>query len=173
MGGAAAAAYGGAGPRQMARPQGAAHDREAFEREVQALRAEGTAVAAQVIHDARVRTAYQRQIEATIRELRARVQAGQITWAQAAREAHTLRNETLGVMRGRSSPIGRGVAELLKSEGVTLEALLSRYAQRLFGQGADFNDLSPAQQQRGSRDATLAEQHPRLPGSLERWTQCC
>ena len=147
IGEAAAGAYGGAGARQLARPQTTNHDREQFEREVRALRAEATALAAQTIHDARVRVAYQRQLEATVRELRARALSGEITWGQAAREAHMLRNETLGVMRGRSSPIGRGIAEMLKREGVTLEALLARYTERTFGGGVRFDQLSAAQQQ--------------------------
>ena len=143
------------------------HDWEAFENEARVFLAEGTALSAQVIHDARVRTAYQQQIRATVNELRARAQAGRITWSQAAQEAHRLRNETLGVLRGRSSPIGRAIAEMLKSEGVTLEALLARYTTRLFGPNARFDRLNPAQKQQVH--AAIVEAAGRARPSVNRY----
>ena len=158
----------GAAVQQRGAPRTQAQrDRETFENEARILLSEGNALAAQTFNDARVRLAYQRQLQSTVNELRAAAQSGRITWAQAAGEAHRMRNETLGLMRGRSSPIGRAIAEMLKQEGVTYDALLARYSQRLFGQNAQFGRLSAAQQQQVHM--AIVEAAARTRPNVNRW----
>ena len=161
------AAAGSAAQRPRTPQTQAARDWEAFENEARVFLAEGTALSAQVIHDARVRQAYQAQIRAAVDELRTAARSGRITWEQAAREANRLRNETLGAMRGSSSPIGRAIAEMLKREGLTYDALLARYTQRLFGGNAQFGRLSAAQRQQVH--SAILEAAARTRPSVNRW----
>jgi hypothetical protein len=129
---------------QMA--QGSNNDRSVFDSIIRALEADIANVGAHLTLDAAARQAYSQRIRAMADELRAQAGSGQITWAQAASQAQETRNAIMDVIRGRSTPVGRAMAEQLKREGKTLNELIARKTQQLFGAGADFNRLSPAQQ---------------------------
>ena len=95
-------------------------ERRAFERAAEALRADVTGMAAMVTHDGNIRATYSRKIAQITATLRQEVRAGRMTWAEAATEAQRLRNETMEILRHRSSPIGRSITEQLKQTGRTL-----------------------------------------------------
>ena len=96
-----------------------------------------------VTYDGQVRSLYETSLNTYVEELRGRVQSGSLSWQQAAAEAQHTRNQTMELLRGRSSPIGRSIAEFLKSRGRTLNELVARYTIELFGPNADFNRLTP------------------------------
>lgn len=120
-------------------------DRLSFESAAAALKADLTSGAGMAAWDAQVREQYQRQIAAFVEDLRARAQTGKISWAQAAAEAQETRNAAMELLRGKSSPVGRALAEALKREGKTMNELVGRYTAKLFGEHARFDALSAAQ----------------------------
>jgi hypothetical protein len=85
-------------------------------------------------------------------ELRRDASAGLITWSTAAERARDARETVMGVIRARSTPVGRAFAEALKKEGPTLNALVAKKTMQLFGPNANFNNLSVNQ-----RNAVFAE----------------
>ena len=121
-------------------------DRQRFEDEIRALEAQIPNIGAHLALDGSARLAYARQIRAMADELRAEAMSGRITWAQAAEKAQTTRNAIMEVIRSRSTPVGRAMAEQIKREGKTLNELVARKAQQLYGAGTNFNRLSAAQQ---------------------------
>jgi hypothetical protein len=120
-------------------------DRAVFEATMDAIRGDVAAAGGFAVNDGYVRQQYQRAISQAAAELREAARSGRITWAQAARKASELRNANMELLRGRSSPIGRSLAESMKAEGLSLDLLLSKYAKRRFGQDARFQTLSQAQ----------------------------
>jgi hypothetical protein len=153
-------------------------DRRAFERAADALRADVTVMAAMVTHDGNIRATYSRKIAQITTSLRQEARAGRMTWAEAATEAQQLRNGTMNILRHRSSPIGRSIAEQLKRTGRTLNELVAKYTIEFYGSGANFAILSTAQQdavygmiveragQPRQTVSTLAKHASRLGGSL-------
>lgn len=123
-------------------------NRANFEREIRLLHAEVANLGAHLVIDSSARLAYSRQIRAMADQLRKDAVAGRITWAQAAKQAQEARNVVMEVVRGRSTPVGRAMAQRLKREGKTLNELVARKAQQLFGKNTDFNRLSPSQKNR-------------------------
>jgi hypothetical protein len=121
-------------------------DRSLFERAVQALEAEIASAGAHLSIDSAARQAYARQIKAMADDLRARAQVGAITWGEAATQANEARNVVMEIIRGRSTPVGRAMAQRLKSEGKTLNELIARKVEQMFGSEARFASLSQAQQ---------------------------
>jgi hypothetical protein len=121
-------------------------DRSAFELVATAVQGDIAVAAAAATNDSAVRAMYQRTIAALMAEIRTEASMGRITWAEAARRAQEARNFAMEAMRGRSSPIGRALAESMKAQGKTLNELVARYTIRLFGPNANFNALSAAQQ---------------------------
>ncbi|MGY4828975.1 hypothetical protein ACVNIS_10395 [Sphaerotilaceae bacterium SBD11-9] len=79
-------------------------------------------------------------------DIQARVRSGRLTWQQAAQEAHALRGTVMDLLRGRSTPVGRAIAQWLKAENKSFNQLVGEKTVALFGQGADFAQLSPHQQ---------------------------
>lgn len=102
--------------------------------------------------DGAARAQYGRLIAALAAELRSKAQAGQISWAQAAEQAHEARNAVMEIIRNRSTPVGRALAERLKREGRTLNEIIARKVRQLYGSEASFSRLSP-----GQRNAVYAE----------------
>lgn len=102
--------------------------------------------------DGAARAQYGRLIAALAAELRAKARAGHISWAQAAEQANEARNAVMDVIRSRSTPVGRALAERLKREGRTLNELIARKVTQLYGSKATFSRLSP-----GQRNAVYAE----------------
>jgi hypothetical protein len=90
--------------------------------------------AARFIQDDRVRQQYRQSIREAGAEISADVASGRITPEQGAMRAQQLRNEIMALARARTSALGRAMAESLKFEGKTFEALTARYATRLFQQ---------------------------------------
>ncbi len=85
------------------------------------------------INDVRVRQSYINQTRRLAQEFRARVNSGSITAEQAARQVQSIRNEILEAHRLRSSDIGRAKAIGLKTSGLTLDDLVTRYANKMYG----------------------------------------
>ncbi|HVJ50987.1 MAG TPA: hypothetical protein VM689_00900 [Aliidongia sp.] len=125
----------------------AEEDRKRFEAVAETLRADVTMAASTVTWDAHVRQLYQRTISATVNQLRAEAQAGRISWHQAAEQASALRNDTMEILRTRSSPTGLAIAQAMKKEGLTFNGVVAKYTKKLFGEAADFTRLSQAEQE--------------------------
>ncbi len=124
------------------------HDREVFEHEAEALQSVVFAAGATAAWDGQVRLAYQNAIRGAVSRLRQQALDGHISWQAAAEQAQQLRNGLMDVLRSRSSPVGRAVAQWMKAEGVTLNELVARYTLRIHGPNARFAALNPTQQQR-------------------------
>ena len=120
-------------------------DRQAFDEAVRALRADVTAAAAMLTWDGAVRAEYQRAIAEVEAELNGEVRSGRLTWRGAAEKAVELRNDTMELMRLRSTPPGRALAEAMKSQGRTLNELIARRTMELFP-GKAFKALTQAEQ---------------------------
>ncbi len=120
-------------------------DQTLFDHAVAALQGEVANAAFIMTNDPLLRQQYQRMTAAITRELQQKVAAHQLTWAQAARQAHALRNDALDVIRLRSTPVGRAMAEQIKSKGKTLNELIARYTLDRYGPDARFDALSAAQ----------------------------
>lgn len=127
-------------------------DRKAFEDAIRALEAELANAGAHLTIDAAARQAYMRQIAAMAAELRSAAEGGRVSWKQAAEQAQEARNAIMEVIRARSTPVGRALAEQMKREGRTLNELIARTVQKLHGPNARFDALTAAQ-----RDAVYAE----------------
>jgi len=121
-------------------------DRAAFDSAIQALKAEVANAGAHLSLDASARLAYTRQIQAMANDLQFEAMSGRITWAQAAEQAQEARNTIMEIIRGRSTPVGRAMAQSLKAEGKTLNELIARKAQQLHGPTVQFDRLTAAQQ---------------------------
>ncbi len=78
-------------------------------------------------------------------EYRNLARSGQISWVHAAEQASHVRNLTLEAMRGRSTPVGRAIAERMKLQGVTLNEMIARKTQELYG-NTRFQNLTSHQQ---------------------------
>ena len=79
-------------------------------------------------------------------ELRMMASTGKITWAQAASQANETRNIIMEVVRTRSTPVGLAIAQKIKQQGRTLNELIAKKGQFLFGKGVSFNNLTVEQQ---------------------------
>ncbi len=122
------------------------NDQIIFENTIQALKSEIANIGTHLVIDATARQAYAQQIQMMAEDLRQQVSSGRITWSQAAAQAQDTRNTIMEIIRGRSTPVGRAMAEQLKREGKTLNELIARKASQLYGPNTNFNHLSPAQQ---------------------------
>ncbi|HBI6862496.1 TPA: hypothetical protein K8E22_002133 [Enterobacter cloacae] len=122
-----------------------ASERDKFDSAINALQGDVSAVAARLTIDPRLRLEYSRRIKEMSADLRAKATAGVISWEKAAQEAQQIRNLIMEMVRARSTPLGRAMAEQLKSEGKTLNELVAKKAKSLFGSQANFNSLSEVQ----------------------------
>lgn len=145
-------------------------ERAAFEHMIAVLRADVTAAAAMATNDAQVRLLYQREISNVARGFEEAVRSGRMTWAQAADEARILRNTTLEMMRGKSSPVGRAFAQQMKATGLNRQTLLARYAERLFGGNVRFETLPAADKNRvyGEIVRASGRSNPRVNAMIQR-----
>lgn len=116
-----------------------------FESIIAGLRADIANAGVHLTIDAAARASYDRQVRAMADELRAKAATGRITWRQAATEANTVRNTVMDAIRGRSTPVGRAIAESLKSQGRTLNEMIARKTAQFYP-GRTFQSLTPAQQ---------------------------
>ncbi|BDT61250.1 hypothetical protein MasN3_47440 [Massilia varians] len=120
-------------------------DRIAFEDTIQSLEAQIANLGAHLTIDARARMAYTREIRKMADQLRNNAATGRITWAQAAQEAQETRNLIMDIVRHRSTPIGRSMAQRLKAQGYSLNELIATQTRRKYGENAVFSTLSTAQ----------------------------
>ena len=120
-------------------------EKQRFENEIRALEAQIANSGVHFALDGAARVTYAKQIKAMADELRAEASSGRITWVQAAEKAQMTRNSIMEVIRSRSTPVGRAMAQQLKREGKTLNELVARKASQLYGARVDFNRLSAAQ----------------------------
>ena len=119
--------------------------RDKFESAMNALQGDVSAAAARLSVDPRLRLEYTKRIKEMSVDLRAKANAGVISWDKAAREAQETRNLIMEMVRSRSTPLGRAMAERIKSEGKTLNELVAKKAKTFFGPQANFNNLSEVQ----------------------------
>lgn len=127
----------------LAPPQG---DARLLDDAVRAFEAQLANVGAHMGIDGAARVQYGRLIRAMADELRDQAETGRITWAQAAEKANETRNAVMEMIRSRSTPVGRAMAEQLKREGRTLNELIGRKVAQLHGPDAQFGRLTPSQQ---------------------------
>lgn len=128
-------------------PSESSSDRDIFERSIRALEAEIANIGVHAALDGQARQEYAKQIRLMAEDLRTQAQSGKITWKQAASQAEEARNLIMDLIRGRSTPVGRALAQQIKSEGKTLNELIGRKTQQIYGRGADFQSLTHAQKQ--------------------------
>lgn len=119
-------------------------NREQFDAAINALQKD-VAAATRLSIDPRLRLEYSRRIKEMADDLRSRVSAGLLTWEQAAKEAQETRNVIMEMIRTRSTPLGRAMAERMKSSGKTLNELVAKKATSLFGPKTNFASLSEVQ----------------------------
>lgn len=147
-----------------------ADDRSAFESAIQALESELASAGVHVTVDARARQAYAAQIRVMADELRLDATNGRISWSEAAARAQETRNVVMDTIRGRSTPIGRAIAQSLKREGKTLNELIARKTVQLFGAGTDFCRLPPTAQNRVYAEIvkSAAKSNPQVTTAMRR-----
>lgn len=124
------------------------NDNGSFEDAIAVFRAEIANAAAHGTIDSQARLTYDRLIMSMSRELSARAAAGKISWQAASEQAHGARNATMDVIRTRSTPVGRALAQSLKREGRTLNELVARKTVQLFGSQAQVARLTLTQRNR-------------------------
>lgn len=150
-----------------------ANDRSSFEHAAAAVQGDIAHAAFVASYEPTVRAAYQRAITALIDELREEAMRGRISWRAAAEQAQEARNLVMESMRGRSTPIGRAMAEQLKKKGRTLNELIARYTIEKFGPGAVFDRLTPAQKNAVYAEVVdaAARSNPRVNAQMLRWSR--
>ncbi|NML15568.1 hypothetical protein HHL10_11370 [Azohydromonas sp. G-1-1-14] len=126
-------------------PIGTSDARQDFETAFDFLQAEISNAGAIAAMDGAARAQYDRLLREFRNDLLDRVNKGQITWREAAQQARHMRDDVMQVLRQRSTPVGRALAEALKPQSPTLNALIARKTVELFGREADFTRLSLAQ----------------------------
>jgi hypothetical protein len=117
-----------------------------FEKATQSLEAEVANIGAHFAIDAAARQTYAEQIKRMANDLRSQAKQGKITWSQAAEQSQNTRNAIMEIIRGRSTPVGRAMAEKLKKYGKALNELIAKKAAELYGPKVNFNYLSLTQQ---------------------------
>jgi len=148
-------------------------DKTLFDHAAAALQGDVANAAFVMTNDPLLRLQYQRMTAAITRDLQQMVASNQLTWAQAARQAQTLRNEALDVIRLRSTPVGRAMAEQIKAKGKTLNELIARYTLDRHGPTARFDALSAAQKNQVYSDIVKAagRSDPKFNAKALRWSR--
>lgn len=127
-------------------PRKVSDDEALFERTMKSLESQITNVGAHLTIDTQARLTYTREIKRMSDRLRASAVAGRITWAEAAQEAQQTRNLIMGIVRARSTPVGRSFAETMKLKGYSLNQLIAKKTIELHGENAIFSRLSSTKQ---------------------------
>ena len=123
-----------------------ADDQIIFEDAIKVLEAQIANVGGHLTIDSSARLAYAREIKRMAEKLRADAVANRITWASAAQQAQETRNVVMEVIRSRSTPVGRAMAQRIKSEGLSLNLLIARQTRKMFGESANFSRLTSSKQ---------------------------
>lgn len=129
-------------------PVGVHNYQQEFEAEFNLLKAELSNSAFIATLDGALRARYDQLAREFRDEIKALVRAGKLTWQEAAEQAHGVRDEVMQLLRRRSTPVGRSVAEWLKPESPTLNRLIADKTINLFGKDANFLRLTTEQQNR-------------------------
>ncbi|RYD93004.1 MAG: hypothetical protein EOP50_11830 [Sphingobacteriales bacterium] len=145
-------------------------DRTAFESAIRGLEADIANAGAHLTIDSAARQAYSRQIKLMADELRLQAGQGALTWREAAEKANDARNTVMNVIRQRSTPVGRAYAEYLKKEGKTLNQMIALKTKALFGEAANFNHLTAAQQNQVYAEvvSSAAKSRPSVNAQMKR-----
>lgn len=146
------------------------NDRIVFEDAIRALEAEIANIGVHLTIDSSARQTYSQQIKAMADKLRVDATSGRISWRQAAEQAQETRNLIMDIIRGRSTPVGRAMAEQLKSEGRTLNELIARKTQQIHGNNAVFDRLTPAQKNSVYAEIVRSsgQSNPRVSATMRR-----
>lgn len=120
-------------------------DRLEFENVIRALEAQVANAGTHFSLDASTRSVYSRKVNELAAELHRQASTNQITWHQAAHQASEARNIIMDTMRWRSSPLGRAMAQNMKSQGLTLNEIIARKVLQTHGRGSNFNNLTASQ----------------------------
>ncbi|MBU2708800.1 hypothetical protein KCM76_22595 [Zooshikella marina] len=112
----------------------------ALEVSLAALEGQAAAFGLHGISDSKLRHEYNAKTKAFVNELRQQVKYKQITIKQAAEIAHQSRNMVMDGLRAKTSPIVLSYLQKYKKDGLTLEFLQNRYAQKHYKK--PFADLS-------------------------------
>ena len=111
------------------------------------------------INDGSVRQSYLNQTRKLAQEYRTKVQMGNLSAEDAAKQVQALRNEILEAHRLRSSDIGRAKAISLKKTGLTLEELANKYARQTYNK--PFSSLTAHQKNKVFLDIIESSGRPR------------
>lgn len=123
-------------------------DRMRFAQAVDALRTDVAIAGGHMAIDGATRAKYDALIKRFSADIRTKAEAETLSWRNAAEEAVNIRNTTMELLRGRSTPIGRAIAEKLKRHGKTLNELIAEKSVKLFGPSADFTRFDSQQRNR-------------------------
>ncbi|AOR59407.1 hypothetical protein [Pectobacterium parmentieri] len=147
--------------------------KEQFEQVISAFQGDMSAAAAQLSIDPRLRLEYSRLIKAMSDELRERANIGILTWEQAAKEAMDARNMTMEMIRAKSTPVGRVLAQKMKLTGKTFNDLVARKTTQLYGGNANFNTLSDIQRNNvfGAIVESAGRSNPKVDLNMLRFSQ--
>jgi hypothetical protein len=118
-------------------------DQSALELSLTFLETEAFNFGKRFIQDSKVRQNYLNVVKRFSNEALDAVARGEISAYEAMTHTHAMRNEILELSRLKSSDLGRAQAEALKATGVTLESLMEKYAQKIYGKA--FAQLSEAE----------------------------
>lgn len=121
-------------------------DEALFDSTIKSLEAQVSNVGAHIALDTRARFLYAQEIKRMSARLRNDAISRRITWAVAARQAQETRNLIMGIIRARSSPVGRAFAESMKQNGFSLNQLIALKTIKLHGEHAVFSRLSSTKQ---------------------------
>jgi hypothetical protein len=121
-------------------------DEVLFDRVMRSLEGQITNIGAHLTIDSKARFAYMKEIKQMSDRLRADAVARRISWGDAARQAQETRNLIMGLIRARSTPVGRAFAESMKLKGYSLNQLIAVKTLELHGGQAIFSRLSSANQ---------------------------
>jgi hypothetical protein len=87
---------------------------EAFERAANEFQSVVNTCAMAGAWEASLRSRYQATIRAAVDKVKRRVAASELTWQQGAEQLNQLRNDCMEMIRARSTPMGRALAQSLK-----------------------------------------------------------
>lgn len=121
-------------------------DQAKFEEVLQIIQAEIAVFARETNWNHHARQQYEADVRTMGKELQRAVLRGEITWGDAARKASQFRNETMEIMRRRSTDIGERLAQRKKPVGLSFDGAVARYTRRLFGDNVRFEDLPQSDQ---------------------------
>lgn len=143
-------------------------DKLLFQSTMDALQGEVANGGVYLTLDPHLRMQYSRMIKEMADELHTKAASGAISWQQAASEAQEIRNTMMEMIRSRSTPVGRAMAQQLKREGKTLNELVARKTLQLYGNNASFNSLTVSAQDKVYSEIVLSagKSNPRVNAKM-------